>query len=798
LSTVIAAGFVQAGPVHAASAADAAVGTQATEFYFASAAGDYIGAGATVDYADPTVSLSSGSISVSVGGWQASLGVPSGQTFATGTYSSGVSIFGNGRGCNNYYGSFTVYEATATSFNATFTQTCESATAAPLVGFIRYNATTTTPVPTLPSSAQPITPPANSGSTSANADEFWFQSATGDYIGAGTTVDYTGSNVSTSGTLGAITASAGDWTLNLGAPHGEQLVPGTYTGSTRYPFNTGTAPGLSVYGNGRGCNEDFGTFTVYEIASDNTGKLTRLNATFSQTCESTTAPPLVGFIRYNATVPTPVPTLPAPPPALVAALAPSTGAADASGQTAVVLDASGTTGAGTGASYSFDFGDGSAPTVSANPVATKPEWEGTYEVSVTVTDALGRTSTTSPQWLTVGAGYQPVTPVRLLDTRSGTGAPAAPVGAMQSVTLHLPSSVTASGHGPLTAVVLNVTVTAPKASGNIKVYSTGLSQQPATSNLNFVAGQTSANLVTVPVVPGGNVVLYVQSPGSAQLIADLEGYYTDGNDATDSGYASATLTRILDTRYGTGGVGGRVGAFGHVTLPVPSSVPADATALVMNVTAVNTSSGGNLKVYPDASGGVPNVSNLNFGPGQTVPNLVIVRIPADRKIDFYVESPGSADLIADLEGYFSPSATAKFVPSYPARLFDTRKGDAGGAVQSHFAIRASMAYFLGVPVTALKAALYNVTVTQPQGSGFVSVFPDGLSSIPNVSNVNYVKGQTVPNAVLAPMTDGKEIFYNGGTASTQLIADFFGYFAAPLATDAPPTSAAKPQALRAK
>jgi hypothetical protein len=352
--------------------------------------------------------------------------------------------------------------------------------------------------------------------------------------------------------------------------------------------------------------------------------------------------------------------------------------------------------------------------------------------------------------------------------------------------LALPASVTTNGFGPLSAVVLNVTVTQPSSFGNIRVYGDGLAQQPATSNLNFTAGLTVANLVTVPVFDG-KVTLFVDSPGSAHLIADLSGYYTAG--PSGAGFASLSPTRIMDTRNGTGGVGGRVPAGGTVSLPVPASVPADATAVVLNATAVNTASFGNLTVYPDVPGQpMPTASNLNFTANTTVPNLVIVPIPADRRIDFHVDSPGAADLIADIQGYFSPSATSKYVPWYPIRLFDTRTDPGLGAVQPGWGIRVSMAYAFDVPVSALTAALYNVTVTQPAGHGYITVFPDGLPSVPNISNLNYTEGQTVPNAVLAPMTDGKQIFYNGGTAETHLIADFFGYFATPLATDAPPTS----------
>jgi hypothetical protein len=131
------------------------------------------------------------------------------------------------------------------------------------------------------------------------------------------------------------------------------------------------------------------------------------------------------------------------------------------------------------------------------------------------------------------------------------------------------------------------------------------------------------------------------------------------------------------------------------------------------------------------------------------------------------------------------------VPWFPTRLLDTRKGDAGGALPSGFYIWYAMSHAFQVPVSALSAALYNVTVTQPKGGGYVSVVPDpaASTSIPTVSNLNYAPGQTVPNAVLAPMFNGKQDFSNRGV-TIQLIVDFFGYFAQPLVMDAPPTSAA--------
>ena len=781
LSLAIAGSILSAATAQAADAPHAAPGSSPTEFYLAHGNTASVNGGTIIDSTSPTVSVSADleSVTASASGWELSLS--SSAALAPGTYTSGVSVtstIGTAYSCST--GSFTIIEMSATDVNATFSLDCGPTASVPdNVGFLRYNATLATPVPTTPSDAQPITDPPNSGTTSANADEFSFISAQGDYIGGGSSADYTGSDVVVNGSQGVANVDAGDWTLNLSAPSGGLLVPGTYVGATRYPFNSSGAPGVSVYGDGRGCNNDYGTFTIYQIASDSTGALSQLNATFTQTCEQLTAAPLVGFIRYNATEPTPVPAL------LTASLKPSTGTAQSDGETNVTLATSGN--ATAGASYSYDFGDGTTATVSSASSFTKPEWESTYPVSVTVTDA-GQTYTTPTQWLTVGDGYQPVTPQRIMDTRKDQGANG-PIQAMSTVTLPLPSSITSAGHGPIEAVVLNVTATGATAGGNVKVYSTGLSKVPSTSNVNFGKGQTVANQVTVALVPGGQLVFNVQeNPGTVQLIADVEGYYTAGNDATNSGYAALTPKRLIDTRSKTGGIGGRLPAWGHVRYTLPSSVPAGATAVAFNVTLVNAGSFGDLKVYPDSST-IPNVSNINFAKGQTVPNQVIVQIPASRVIDFYLDSNGPGDLLVDLEGYYSTSVTAKFVPIFPTRLFDTRTNFIPGPLQSGYWLVSSMSYYLGVPTTAMKSALYNVTVTQPQENGNIIVAPDPLTTLPITSNVNFGKGETVSNSALGTMSNGKQDFFNESYSSTQLIADLFGYFATPLATTAPPSSA---------
>lgn len=80
---------------------------------------------------------------------------------------------------------------------------------------------------------------------------------------------------------------------------------------------------------------------------------------------------------------------------------------------------------------------------------------------------------------------------------------------------------------------------------------------------------------------------------------------------------------------------------------------------------------------------------------------------------------------------------------------------------------------LVVPVSGVGAVSLNVTVTEPVGAGFVTVYGCGVR--PWASNVNSVAGQTVPNAVLTPVGgDGSFCVYT--SMSTHVVLDLNGWF----------------------
>jgi hypothetical protein len=137
---------------------------------------------------------------------------------------------------------------------------------------------------------------------------FSYTSAPGEFISAGTTSGTfspsTGSSFATFGNAGDVTLSVGtagdDWQIHLVAPRDQVLVPGTYHDAEQAPFQTGRAPGLDVSSPGRRCSNVYGSFAIDQIESDATGNVARLQGSFTQHCDSPSAPALRGRFDYRA------------------------------------------------------------------------------------------------------------------------------------------------------------------------------------------------------------------------------------------------------------------------------------------------------------------------------------------------------------------------------------------------------------------------------------------------------------------------------------------------------------------
>ena len=113
-------------------------------------------------------------------------------------------------------------------------------------------------------------------------------------------------------------------------------------------------------------------------------------------------------------------------------------------------------------------------------------------------------------------------------------------------------------------------------------------------------------------------------------------------------------TRILDSRGALGGWNGqRLDAVAQRSLTVtgqPAGIPATASAVVMNVTATDSTIASFVGVWP-AGTQRPTASNVNFAAGQTVPNLVTARVGTNGQVVFG-NAHGDAHVVADVVGYF--------------------------------------------------------------------------------------------------------------------------------------------------
>jgi len=267
------------------------------------------------------------------------------------------------------------------------------------------------------------------------------------------------------------------------------------------------------------------------------------------------------------------------------------------------------------------------------------------------------------------------------------------------------------------------------------------------------------------------------------LVGMLAGFPAQAATGVGGTYHPLQPARILDTRDGTGGVPpAPLRAGGQLTVQVAGrgGIPATgAQAVVLNVTVTDNTAPGYLTVFP-AGVTMPVASNLNWVPGQTVPNLVEVALGTGTQPGQVTvfNSAGSTDVIFDVAGYYttqamSPGPDGLFNPLVPARLLDTRTTGAPlgpGGVQP-----VQVAGKGGVPASGVAGVVLNVTVTDPTQASYVTAWPSGTTK-PVVSNLNFAAGQTVANRAVVKLNAAGQVSFYNLQGTVQLIVDVNGWF----------------------
>ncbi len=244
-----------------------------------------------------------------------------------------------------------------------------------------------------------------------------------------------------------------------------------------------------------------------------------------------------------------------------------------------------------------------------------------------------------------GAGFVPVTPVRLYDTRSPGNAP---LGGEQELVLTVAGGTPGAPVGSQ-AVAINLTAIVGAGPGFVRAYPCGAPSAAQISSINFGPGEVRANTVVTPVAADGTICL--QSNTTVDVAIDLAGYYSDDSDQQ---FQPLKPVRMLDTRYRTSDLnaftdGRPIGAGETITLRVAGQqgVPAGAKAASLNITSVQSGSPSFVTAFP--CGSRPLASNVNVAPEQVATaNGAMVKLSPQGELCLYAERP--VHLIVDING----------------------------------------------------------------------------------------------------------------------------------------------------
>lgn len=381
-------------------------------------------------------------------------------------------------------------------------------------------------------------------------------------------------------------------------------------------------------------------------------------------------------------------------------------------------------------------------------------------------------------------------PCRLFDTRTGSGnclgsgiVPTSPLGAGRVMSVQVTGAAGVPSNA--TAVVMNLTAVGATSPTYVTAWPDGQAR-PTVSNLNVSNSSAVPNLAVIPLGSNGKIDLF-NSLGSVDLIGDVSGYFAPS--------AGSTLTttgpcRVFDTRSGAGNCPGSgsvaatpLGAGGTMQLNVVgvAGVPSNATAVVMNLTAVGATRNTYVTAWPDGQQR-PTVSNLNVANASATPNLAIIPIGVDGMIDLY-NAAGGLNLIGDISGFFAPTTSASLATTGPCRVFDTRSGAGNcpgsspvlhAALAAGHVLRVQVGAVAGVPDTAT-AVVMNLTAVGATAGTFITAWPDG-QPLPTVSNLNVSNSNAVPNLAVIPIGSNGMIDLYSASGKVNLIGDISGYF----------------------
>ena len=345
--------------------------------------------------------------------------------------------------------------------------------------------------------------------------------------------------------------------------------------------------------------------------------------------------------------------------------------------------------------------------------------------------------------------------------------------------LSVPVPSTSTGGVPSNAASVVVSLSGTSAQGNtyLSVYRKAFA---GTSTLNLSSKAPNDTVVAVVALNTGHGFMLRNSAAATHAVLTVLGYFGAPEATGGLGYVALPSKRLLDTRVPTG-ISKKAKLVPNQTVSVdagPGGVPTTAKVAVISMLAQNQTAGGYLTAYPSASPALVSVDYRQYARA----NLVVVPLVNGR---FVVQNRNaSTDVLIDIVGYFSATATGRFVAlTNPRRIADTRTGNGGRytSMVPNATLTLDAGGLNGVPynVTGLWLGLTAVAA----GNGYLTVYPKGTSAPPAV-HLYFTAGRTVANAGIATVSShtatAPPAFSTMERVSTSgVIEDAYGYFAPP-------------------
>lgn len=347
--------------------------------------------------------------------------------------------------------------------------------------------------------------------------------------------------------------------------------------------------------------------------------------------------------------------------------------------------------------------------------------------------------------------YQPVDPVRLIDTRE-TGQR---IAAMDTLTLDL-SVLASTAVGPETdAAAINVTAANPAIAGYLTVWPCD-TERPVASSVNFLARQDRGAQATT-LLGGPGKTLCIFSNAATDIVVDLQGVFVPTGAL---GFAPITPDRKLDTR--------KTGRASTLSI----DAPAGAAAISATLTVTGGAAGGFLTAYP-CSGTPPFVSNVNWQPGETVAGAAFVPVSADGTFCVFTSTP--TDVIVDVTGVFNATNTLRFTPVSPTRMLDTRDGTGGWRGRQGVA----QTIEIGAALDAAIAVTGTITMVDPGVNSYLTGTtcdqPPGATS-----SVNGAGASVMANSLTVGLSAGGNLCITS-LVSSHTLFDTTGWWMEPVA-----------------